>query len=214
MGTEVAIARERLTERELQILDHLEQAQGLDVPLTEYASACGLDVKDLYNGKAQLVKKALLPSGTLAPDRSDFVPVWVSSSRSGSMCRLTHPSGWVRRSPPNMLRQWSKLRPFLEHPQIPLDTNRVENAIRPFVIGRRNWLFSQTTAGATASGCPYRWSKRLAPMASSRMRISRASLPNSPRPPAPITSNPSCRGTSRSLPNLYATRRRAAGSAM
>jgi hypothetical protein len=28
MGTEMAVARERLTERELQILDHLEQAQG------------------------------------------------------------------------------------------------------------------------------------------------------------------------------------------
>jgi len=27
--------------------------------------------------------------------------------------------------------------PFLEHPQIPLDTNRVENSIRPFVIGSR-----------------------------------------------------------------------------
>jgi hypothetical protein len=39
MGTEVAVARERLTEREQQILDHLEQAQGLDVPLTEYAAA-------------------------------------------------------------------------------------------------------------------------------------------------------------------------------
>jgi hypothetical protein len=95
MGTEVAVARERLTERELQILDHLEQAQGLDVPLTEYASVYGLDVKDLYNGKAQLVKKGLLPSRTPAPERSDFVPVRVSSSRNGLMCRLTHPSGWV-----------------------------------------------------------------------------------------------------------------------
>jgi transposase len=54
-----------------------------------------------------------------------------------------------------MLGQWNKLLPFLEHPQIPLDTNRVENAIRPFVIGRRNWLFSQTTAGATASARLY-----------------------------------------------------------
>ncbi len=54
-----------------------------------------------------------------------------------------------------MLGQWGKLLPFLEHPQIPLDTNRVENAIRPFVIGRRNWLFSQTTAGATASARLY-----------------------------------------------------------
>jgi hypothetical protein len=56
MGTEAAATtRERLTERELHVLDHLEQAQGLDVPLTEYASAYGLDVKDLYAGKAQLV---------------------------------------------------------------------------------------------------------------------------------------------------------------
>jgi hypothetical protein len=95
MGTEVAVGRERLTERELQILDHLEQAQGLDVPLTEYASAYGLDVKDLYNGKAQLVKKGLLPSRTPAPEQSDFVPVRVTLPRGGSMCRLTHPSGWT-----------------------------------------------------------------------------------------------------------------------
>jgi hypothetical protein len=87
--------RERLTERELHVLDHLEQAQRLDVPLTEHASAYGLDVKDLYAGKAQLVKKGLLPSRTPAPERSDFVPVRVSSARSGSQCRLTHPSGWV-----------------------------------------------------------------------------------------------------------------------
>jgi hypothetical protein len=49
----------------------------------------------LYNGKAQLVKKGLLPSRTPAPERNDFVPVRVSSSRGGSTCRLTHPSGWV-----------------------------------------------------------------------------------------------------------------------
>ena len=47
----MAVERERLTKRELQILDHLQQAQGLDVPLTEYASAYGLDVKDLYNAR-------------------------------------------------------------------------------------------------------------------------------------------------------------------
>jgi hypothetical protein len=98
MGTEAeatAVGRERLTERELQILDHLGQARGLDVPLTEYASAYGLDLKDLYAGKAQLVKQGLLPSRTPAPERSDFVPVRISESRGGSLCRLTHPSGSV-----------------------------------------------------------------------------------------------------------------------
>jgi transposase len=31
------------------------------------------------------------------------------------------------------------------------DTNAVENAIRPFVVGRRNWLFSGSPRGAAAS---------------------------------------------------------------
>ena len=53
------------------------------------------------------------------------------------------------------LNQWSKLTVFLEHPDVPLDNNRVENAIRPFVLGRKNWLFSDTHAGATASANLY-----------------------------------------------------------
>lgn len=53
------------------------------------------------------------------------------------------------------LGQWTKLSRFLEHGEIPLDNNRAENAIRPFVIGRRNWLFSDTPAGAGASARLY-----------------------------------------------------------
>ena len=43
----------------------------------------------------------------------------------------------------------------LDDGRIPLDTNAVERAIRPFVIGRRNWLFADTPAGATASARLY-----------------------------------------------------------
>lgn len=52
-------------------------------------------------------------------------------------------------------KQWDKLMLFLEHPDLPLDTNLVENAIRPFVIGRKNWLFSDTDRGAEASAFFY-----------------------------------------------------------
>ncbi len=52
-------------------------------------------------------------------------------------------------------RQWPKLVRFLDDGRIPLDTNAVENAIRPFVLGRKNWLFADTTAGATASARLY-----------------------------------------------------------
>ncbi|WP_156469980.1 IS66 family transposase, partial [Leptospira alstonii] len=47
--------------------------------------------------------------------------------------------------------QWEKLLIFLDHPHLQLDTNLVENDIRPFVVGRKNWLFSGCPQGATAS---------------------------------------------------------------
>lgn len=53
------------------------------------------------------------------------------------------------------LSQWSKLTVFLDRADVPLDNNRCENAIRPFVIGRKNWLLSDTPAGARASANLY-----------------------------------------------------------
>ena len=36
-----------------------------------------------------------------------------------------------------------------------IDNNACENAIRPFCVGRRNWLFADTVAGAHASANLY-----------------------------------------------------------
>ena len=44
---------------------------------------------------------------------------------------------------------------FLADPGIEISNNRAENAIRPFVIGRKNWLFSDTPKGAAASAVLY-----------------------------------------------------------
>ena len=52
-------------------------------------------------------------------------------------------------------RQWPKLVRVLEDGRVPLDTNAVENTIRPFVLGRKNWLFADTVAGARASANLY-----------------------------------------------------------
>ena len=51
--------------------------------------------------------------------------------------------------------QWSKLIRFVENGAWPIDNNPCENAIRPFVVGRRNWLFCDTVAGAQASANLY-----------------------------------------------------------
>ena len=53
------------------------------------------------------------------------------------------------------LNNWSRLTIFAEHGHLPIDNNVTENAIRPFAIGRKNWLFSQTPRGAFASSALY-----------------------------------------------------------
>ena len=47
------------------------------------------------------------------------------------------------------------LQRFLEDGDVPIDNNRAENAIRPFVVGRKNWLFSDSVKGAKASAMIY-----------------------------------------------------------
>ncbi len=51
--------------------------------------------------------------------------------------------------------QWPKLIRFVDHGAWPIDNNLCEHAIRPFVVGRRNWLFCDTVAGARASANLY-----------------------------------------------------------
>ena len=54
-----------------------------------------------------------------------------------------------------LANNWSKLVRYVEAGHLPIDNNPAERAIRPFVIGRKNWLFSATPNGATASAHLY-----------------------------------------------------------
>ncbi|WP_025322996.1 IS66 family transposase [Deferrisoma camini] len=53
------------------------------------------------------------------------------------------------------LGQWPRLVAYVDHAFLTPDNNLAENAIRPFVVGRKNWLFSATPAGAKASAALY-----------------------------------------------------------
>ncbi|HEY1181531.1 MAG TPA: IS66 family transposase [Rhodocyclaceae bacterium] len=54
-----------------------------------------------------------------------------------------------------MHKYWRKLVRYVERGDLPIDNNRCENAIRPFVVGRKGWLFADTPAGAHASAVIY-----------------------------------------------------------
>ena len=49
------------------------------------------------------------------------------------------------------LEQWDKMTAYLESPYLTPDNNACENAVRPFAVGRKNWLFCQSVDGAKSS---------------------------------------------------------------
>ena len=54
-----------------------------------------------------------------------------------------------------LVGQWPKLIRYVDDGNYPIDNNLCENAIRPFCVGRRNWLFADTVGGANASANLY-----------------------------------------------------------
>ena len=61
------------------------------------------------------------------------------------------PAGKLKKAITYSLNQREYLCAFLDHGEIEISNNQVENAIRPIVVGRKNWLFCDTQAGANAS---------------------------------------------------------------
>jgi len=53
------------------------------------------------------------------------------------------------------LNQWNSLIVYVEDGHLAIDNNRAERAVKPFVIGRKNWMFSNTANGAHASAALY-----------------------------------------------------------
>lgn len=53
------------------------------------------------------------------------------------------------------LNQKQQLMAFLDSTEVPISNNLAENAIRPFVVGRKNWLFCDSVKGAESSAIVY-----------------------------------------------------------
>ena len=81
----------------------------------------------------------------IGPFLSEF-KLWAQQTQAEVL-----PSGKTGEAFAYLLGQWAKLERFLDHAWLTPDNNQAENAIRPFVVGRKNWLFSGTDTGAEAS---------------------------------------------------------------
>jgi len=67
----------------------------------------------------------------------------------------TPPQGLLGKAINYALARWCKLVRYLENGHITPDNNAAENAIRPFVVGRKNWLFAGSPSGADAAATLY-----------------------------------------------------------
>ena len=68
---------------------------------------------------------------------------------------ITPPKGLLGKAVNYALRNWDRLVRYIDDGRLRPDNNLAENAIRPFVLGRKNWLFSGHPNGAHASSAIY-----------------------------------------------------------
>ncbi|AVB22012.1 hypothetical protein BKM03_24525 [Pseudomonas avellanae] len=54
-----------------------------------------------------------------------------------------------------LANKWSRLESYVEADYLPIDNSAAERAVKPFVIGRKAWLFSDAVNGVTASAKIY-----------------------------------------------------------
>lgn len=76
------------------------------------------------------------------PILDDALPQVAPSSATGKALSYLH-------------NEWDHLTRYLDDGRLEIDNNGAENAIRPFVLGRKNWLFSASVKGVKASANLY-----------------------------------------------------------
>ena len=117
-----------------------------DIAIKEIAKLYGIEkqIKGLpANEKHKIRQEKSLP---LLNDMKE----WLDKS-----IRQVLPKSAIGKAIQYSLNQWGKLSGYIKSGDINIDNNRAERAIKPFVIGRKNWMFCNTTSGANASAVLY-----------------------------------------------------------
>jgi len=111
-------------------------------------------IRKLYRIESDI--KLLHPTDKQAERQTKAAPllaefkVWLDRS-----ALQVPPKSAVGKAVSYSLGQWDKLLRYIEDGHLQIDNNRAERAIKPFVIGRKNWLFANTANGAQASAILY-----------------------------------------------------------
>ena len=103
------------------------------------AKTRNLDSQKIYQLRQEKAKPVL-----------DEFKKWLDSKQD-----ITPPKGLLGKAIKYTLNHWEKLIVYIEDGRLSPDNNAAENAIRPFVVGRKNWLFAGHPNGAEAGATFY-----------------------------------------------------------
>jgi len=113
-------------------------------------------ISQLYKIEKEAREKKLSPDQLYEQRQTQSVPILKAFKKwLDAIVEKVPPKSLLGKAINYTLNEWSRLFRYTENGIIQLDNNWVENAIRPFVVGRENWLFSNTPRGARASAAIY-----------------------------------------------------------
>jgi len=112
------------------------------------------EIQKLYRIETEIKHKTAIEKHRIRQEKSrpllDKLKTWLEAS-----ALHVPPKTVLGKAIGYTLRQWHKLIRYLDDGRLNIDNNRAERAIKPFVIGRKNWMFSYTKSGANASAILY-----------------------------------------------------------
>jgi transposase len=113
-------------------------------------------IQKLYQVEKIARKQKLTPGKRRALRQKQAQPIlddirkWLNESMS-----QVPPSSMTGKALSYLDSEWKKLIRYMADGRLEIDNNGAENAIRPFVLGRKNWLFSTSVKGVKASANLY-----------------------------------------------------------
>jgi len=89
--------------------------------------------------------------------RNKLIGPWLESFKAqvDELAPVYLKTGLMQKALFYVQNNWTSLTQFMHHPDLPLTNNAIEGSIRPFAVGRRNWLYSASPRGAHASAFMY-----------------------------------------------------------
>ena len=148
--------------KQLGCFDHARRKFNEAIKAQPKKKTTGASIADMAMGKINALYRLERKIKTLSPSeryiqRQEIAVPLLEDLKAWLEDRLvkTDKSGLTYKAIYYTLNQWDKLVRYCEDGRLEISNAGAENAIRPFAVGRRRWLFCDTPQGAHASAIHY-----------------------------------------------------------